>query len=141
MKLLVSFDELKKLLCKKTGVPLDFRYENESKFKVSSYVTVPFIGEKEISLLLAIESASFGCVQLRNDSGMVARVMLNMLEGLVDKIVSKTSPSKLVDIGNNSMEIYPNVIEKVKEIERFLVMHSIVVVDKGFAVNFSCREN
>lgn len=131
------------LVSKRTGLIINFEYVDVDKFKVSTFIKLPLIGEREISLLLAIKSASFDCVHLRNDSGIVSNMILNMLEDIAERIFLNTSstPNKLVDIGNNSMEIYPNVIENVKEIERFLVMHSIVVVDKGFAVNFSCCEN
>ena len=66
------------------------------------------------------------------------------MELIITKIIllnTSSTPNELVDIDINSIKIYPNAIDKVKEIERVLVMHSIVVVDKGFAVNFSCREN
>lgn len=143
MNLFISFEEIKMLASKRTGLIMNLEYVDADKFKVSTFIKLPLIGEREISLLLAIKSASFDCVQLRNDSGIVSNMILNMLEDIAERIFLNTSstPNKLVDIGNNSMEIYPNVIEKVKEIERFLVMHSIVVVDKGFAINFSCREN
>lgn len=139
----ISFEEIKMLASKRTGLIMNLEYVDADKFKVSTFIKLPLIGEKEISLLLAIESASFGCVQLRNDSGIVSNMILNMLEDIAERILLNTSstPNELVDIDINSIKIYPNAIDKVKEIERVLVMHSIVVVDKGFAVNFSCREN
>ena len=49
MNLFISFEEIKMLVSKRTGLIINFEYVDADKFKVSTFIKLPLIGEREIS--------------------------------------------------------------------------------------------
>ncbi len=141
MKLLISYDEVKDIFSGKIAFPIDILFVGESKFQILSFIRVPIFGEKTISLILSIKSASLNCVQLNNESGNFSNVVLNVLEKILEKFAPNNSINDLFDIENETIKLYPNVIDQVRALEQYIVLNSIDVVEDGFVLNLLFKDN
>lgn len=140
MKLFISYDEVNDIISEKITIPIYILFVGESKFQISFSIRVPILGEKIISLILSIQSASLSCVQLNNESRNFSNFVLNVLEKMLQKFALNNSINDLLDIENEIIRLYPNVIDKVRTLEQYIVLNSIDVVEDGFVFNLSFNE-